>query len=427
MQRIAQMNLEPVLLEAARSESNAQVEFGWSLFGFEQDETGVTAMIQKPGERHRTVRAQYLIGCDGPTSRVRHFLNVDYDGTRDLIGELFIVHFRSDRVADLYPNREPYWHTWLARPGFSGLLVCPDASRNDYVLHRPFAPRAGQSLESVIDAALGRKLPYEIVQSGPWRPQFLVAGSFGRGRVFVAGDATHQYMPTGGLGMNTGLLEAHNLAWKLSACLSGWGGSALMASYQAERLPAARRNREHVKENAAAVFEPQFDLREDLLEASAGGSQARDDLARLFVAKISRLYESMGIELGYRYADSPIVLGEADAGVAAETLRYVPGTLAGARLPNGWRGDGQSVLDQLELRGFTLLNADMEAGDTGAIRTAAAARRVPLRILHLPEPHLARVYERRWVLVRPDQHVAWRGDALPSNPLAILDAVRGAP
>ena len=427
MQRIAQMHLEPVLLQAAQASPDVDVRFGWRLFGFEQDGEGVTALLHEiDSGRSIHVRADYLIGCDGPSSLVRNFLNIDYDGTRDLVGELFIVHFQSDEIAALYPNREPYWHTWLCRPGFAGLLVSPDAGRNDFVLHRPFAPKSGQSLESVIDAALGVKLNYRIVQSGPWRPQFLVAESFGRGRVFLAGDSTHQYMPTGGLGMNTGLAEAHNLAWKLAGCVKGWGGPQLLASYEAERRPVALRNRAHVKKCAAASFEAGFRVADVKLDDTPEGKASRDALARDFEAKTSRLYESLGVEIGYRYKTSPIVAPDASPEPSCEEIAYTPTTWSGARLPSGFRADGTALFDQLDPCGFTLLAAGSLTAECDGLATAARAVGLPLRVLAIDEPHLVALLERRFVLVRPDQHVAWRGDEPPTDPARLVDVVRGA-
>lgn len=427
MQRIAQMHLEPVLLEAAQSDPNIELRYGWRLYGFEQDAAGVTALLHdtesSAGEQ---VRAGYMIGCDGPNSRVRNFLNIDYDGTRDLIGELFIIHLRSDEIAGLYPSRQPYWHTWISRPGFSGLLVSPNAGRNDYVVHRPFGPRPGESLESIVDAALGIKLNYEIVQSGPWRPQFLVAESFGRRRVFIAGDATHQYMPTGGLGMNTGVTEAHNLAWKLAATLQGWGGAALLDSYEAERLPVARRNRDHVKKCAAAAFEASFPRTDRLLEQTPEGESNRREMARAFESKVSRMYESLGAEIGYRYRGSPIVCADPEPEPQDDEIRYVPTTWSGARLPSAFRADGTAVFDQLARSGFTLLSSGAATREAQPMLDAARAVGLPLQPLELHEPHLAQLYEKRFVLVRPDQHVAWRGDLIPEACASIVDTIRGA-
>lgn len=426
MQRISQMHLEPVLLQAAMEDEAIDVRFGWSLYGFEQDKAGVSARIQEvDGNGSEQLRCQYLVGCDGPNSRVRNFLNIEYDGTRDLVGELFIIHFRSDEVAALYPNGEPYWHTWIQRPGYSGLLVSPDAGRNDFVLHRPFAPRKGEALETIIDGALGTKLDYEIVQSGPWRPQFLVANSFGRGRVFIASDATHQYMPTGGLGMNTGLAEAHNLAWKLAASVQGWGGTRLLESYEAERLPAAWRNREHVKKCAAASFEAMFGLTDSILGDTPEGEADRAAIGRDFETKTSRLYESLGAEIGFRYR-SPIIAQDGDPGAEPDEVRYRPTTAPGGRLPSGFLTNGDAVFDRLDPCGFTLIVTDASAKPCQSLLRAAKDAGVPLQVLPLAEPHLTQLYEAPFMLVRPDQHIAWRGDSVPADCRQIIDTIRGA-
>ncbi|MBC9252825.1 2-polyprenyl-6-methoxyphenol hydroxylase [Pseudomonas alcaligenes] len=427
MQRIAQINLEPVLFSEAQADPNIDVRFGWRLVDFTQDASGVSAVIESvDGGAPEQVRAQYIAGCDGPKSRVRTSLGISYDGTPDLVGELFIVHFRSDELAKLYPNNEPYWHTWIARPGYSGLLVSPDASRNDYVLHRPFAPRPGETLKELIDQAIGTKVEYEIVQSGPWRPQFLVSEKYMEGRAFIVGDAAHQYMPTGGLGMNTGVAEAHNLAWKLAACIQGWGGRALLTSYESERLPIGRRNRDHVKVNAATVFEVQFGKPEYLLEDSSRGAQARLQLSQELERKVSRLYESFGVEIGYIYRDSPVIVRDQAPEPIDDTCGYVPTTWSGARLPSGMLEDGTAVFDHLSYGAFSLLVCNAEPEEYADLLMAARHVDMPINVVEINSPNLIALYERKLILVRPDQHVCWRGDSLPSDCSALVNRVRGA-
>lgn len=428
MQRIAQMHLEPVLLAAAKADPSIDVRFGHRLFGFEQDDEGVSALVHKvDGGEAFQFRARYLIGCDGPSSRVRNFLNIDYDATFDLLGELYILHIRSDEIAALYPGGEPYWHTWLSRPGNSGLLVSPDASRNDYVIHRPYPPRGDETIDEIVEAAVGKKVAYELVQQGGWRPQFLVAHSYGRGRVWMAGDSVHQYMPTGGLGMNTGVAEAHNLAWKLAARLHGWGGDRLVSSYEDERLPVGRRNRDHVKQNAACVFEAQFPRSDALLDDSPEGEANRAAMAQAFEAKISRLYESYGAEIGYRYIGSPVIAAEPGSEPPHSTETYVPTARPGARLPSAFTQDGRAVFDLLDSRGFTLLvtQADREAAAEPLIRQAQTSG-MPLRVVTLDEPALTALYEAPLLLIRPDQHVAWRGAEPPADVAGLIDLTRGA-
>lgn len=427
MQRIAQLHLEPIFLAEAQADPNIDVRFGWRLLDYSEDADGITGTIQAvEGGREQQVRAQFIAGCDGPSSRVRAVMGVDYDNTKDLVGELFIAHFRSDEVAGLYPNNEPYWHTWISRPGFSGLLVSPDAGRNDYVLHRPVAPRPGESVESIIDAALGTKLNYEVIQSGPWRPQFLVAEAYSQGRAFILGDAAHQYMPTGGLGMNTGVAEAHNLAWKLAAVIKGWGGPLLLESYQSERLPIGRRNRDHAKANGAIVFEMLFNKPEHLLEPDTRGALARRELGATFERRVSRLYESLGVEIGYIYRDSPVIVPDAAPAPVDDTCGYVPTSYSGARLPSAFFEDGRAVFDELAYDSHTLLVMGAEPAWVQALAQAAEQLGFPLKVVAVADEALHRLYEKRLVLVRPDQHVAWRSDSLPFDCVCLLNIVRGA-
>ncbi|MGQ0621408.1 MAG: FAD-dependent monooxygenase [Panacagrimonas sp.] len=427
MQRISQMYLEPVLLKAVQAEKNIDVRYGWKVEEFSPRSDGVSAKARRLADGHvETFEAEYLVGCDGPSSLVRRTLGIEYDGTRDLIGELYIIHFRSNAVKALYPDSQPYWHTWLSRPGFSGLLVSPDAGKDDWVLHLPYPPRENESLEGVVERALGTRLPFKIVQSGPWRPQFLVAKSFGRDRTWIAGDATHQYMPTGGLGMNTGVTEAHNLAWKLAAILKGWGGEQLLNSYGVERLAIARHNRDHVMKCAAAAFEAQFPDKDAVYEETTRGQAQRDELGRMLETRISRMYEAMGIEIGFRYAGSPAVCGDTAPAPDYPEVDYLPTTWAGGRLPSGFRADGTALFDHLDAAGFTLLSADGTAAAARPLLDAARAAGVPITLLKIDEPHLVRLMERRWLLVRPDQHVAWRGDTLPADCAAAIEIVRGA-
>ena len=429
MQRISQMHLEPLLLAEAKSDPNIEVRFGWRTESFVQDADGVTLEIANVTTAESDqVRCAFLVGCDGPASRVRKALNIDYDATRDILSELFIVHFRSNAIAALYPDSQPYWHTWLSRPKFTGLLVSLDAGRQDYILHRPFKPREGESLRAVIESAIGTDVDFEIVQSGPWRPQFLVATSFGSGRVFIAGDATHQYMPTGGLGMNTGVTEAHNLAWKLAAVLNGWGGPRLLDSYEAERLPVARSNRNHVKKCAAAVFEVWFEKRDDMMQPSAAGERDRAELGDLFEEKMTRLYESLGTEIGYRYRDSPVIRKDDDVEPPHDDVAYRPTTWSGSRLPSTFLRDGTAVFDLLNHGRFTLFCFGPEGTQVEAAQLlkAFAARSVPVTLVHVDEAALASIYEKKFVLVRPDQHVCWRGNQLPADCLELVETIRGA-
>jgi hypothetical protein len=226
--------------------------------------------------------------------------------------------------------------------------------------------------------------------------------------------------------MNTGVTEAHNLAWKLAAMVNGWGGALLMQSYEDERLPVAKRNRDHVKKCAAAVIESQFDAPDVQLGDSAAARASRATVASQFETKVSRLYESLGIEIGYRYRDvSTIIVGD-DHEPPIDDIRYHPTTWPGARLPNGFDRDGHALLDRIQYRGFVLLSGDVPPVETRPLSQAARAANVPLTLFTVDEPHLISLLEKRFVLVRPDQHVCWRGDKIPADCTALIDRIRGA-
>ena len=238
----------------------------------------------------------------------------------------------------------------------------------------------------------------------------------------MAGDAVHQYIPTGGYGMNTGICDAVDLGWKFAAVLQGWGGPKLLESIEAERRPVGARNLEasgshmDVRFRIAEAYDPKIH------EDSAEGIAARAAYAALILELGNAENESIGIELGFRYRDSPIICGE-DNEPEWDLLKYVPSTWPGVRAPHVFLEDGRAMFD-LFGQWFTLLRF----GDTSAdpMIEAARERGVPLTVVDILDRHARSIYERDFVLVRPDQHVAWRGDAMPSNPYDVIDRVRGA-
>jgi hypothetical protein len=243
--------------------------------------------------------------------------------------------------------------------------------------------------------------------------------------VFLIGDAAHLLWPLGGFGMNTAIGDAVDLAWKLAACVAGWGGAGLLASYEVERRPIGVRN----VEEAATIREADTQIRVSPVmdEDTAAGARLRQEAARLIEAtrKEEFAIESPGIDLGYRYDDSPIGVADGTPPPAYDTDTYAPTTRPGARAPHVWLRDGRSTLD-LFGQGYTLLRLGSKGADTAALEAAARAAGVPLTALDLDEPAVVEAYERPLVLVRPDGHVAWRGDAAPRDPAALIDRIRGA-
>jgi hypothetical protein len=277
-------------------------------------------------------------------------------------------------------------------------------------------------IERAFLASVGRPIPVEVVGHATWTAgQALVAESFGNGRVLLAGDAAHLFTPTGGFGVNTGVDDAANLAWKLAAAVQGWGGPKLLDSYQAERRPIALRNTSAAKALARNVGG--VPVGAAIEEDSPEGAAARRETSE-HLAGFGREFSSLGVQLGARYDGSPVIVPDGTQPPPDDPVRYVPSACPGGRAPHLWLSDRSSLFDRLG-PGFTLLRLGGPADGTERLVRAARARRVPLRVVDVSEPSGRELYERDLVLVRPDQHVAWRGDRLPEDCGGLLARVTG--
>jgi hypothetical protein len=219
--------------------------------------------------------------------------------------------------------------------------------------------------------------------------------------------------------MNTGMGDAVDLGWKLAAQIEGWGGPALLESYEPERRPVAQRNVGEATDNA--VRETNAHLVKLVEDDTAEGANARKLIGADIVATRAKTFISDGIALGYIY-ESPVIVSDGTPRPQLSVMDYTPTTYPGARAPHAWISEGKSTLD-LFGRGFVLARAD--GADPSTLVAAAKNRGVPLEVFEIQDSSIAKLYERKLVLVRPDGHVAWRGDEVPSDPLAVIDAVRG--
>jgi 2-polyprenyl-6-methoxyphenol hydroxylase-like FAD-dependent oxidoreductase len=401
--RVSQVEIEPVLKRAAEACPTVDVRFGVGFEDFAADAGGVTVTLRnsETGDTER-VRCDYLAGCDGGGSRVRILLRIALDGT-PRVAQRYMVHFRS-RAYDVLQRWGIAWHYQAP----TATLIAQNDVDVWTIQARLPADTALDRVDpaDIVKTFCGGPIEHEILVANAWTPHLLLAQSYGSGRVFLAGDAAHQYIPTGGYGMNTGIGDAVDLGWKLAATLLGFGGPQLLASYESERRPVGYRNREasggHTKVRLA--------IAESYREAYAGGITLTDAGRAALGAKIAAHgnaeNESYGIEFGYVYDRSPIVAAEAGAVAPSDPVHYVPTTMAGARLPSTFLSDGSALFDRLG-PWFTLLN--FGAIDATPFVTAAARASIPLEVLQLQEPALARVYGGGSLLVRPDQHIAWRG------------------
>jgi 2-polyprenyl-6-methoxyphenol hydroxylase-like FAD-dependent oxidoreductase len=381
------------------------------LTGFAEDASGVTAELAPPSGDGTTerIRGRFLVGCDGAGSTVRRLLDIGLDdlGPRAMHQD---VYFRSTDPA--LRSHGPFFLAIAAR----GLtLVSRDGDQTWTGTYPLLSPEDGdRDPVEVIRERLGLDLKIdEVLTTARWEGRLTVADSYRKGSVFLAGDAAHQFFPTGGHGANTGLGDAIDLGWKLAAALHGWGGPTLLDSYEAERRPTALFNREM----CFNLFEV---WRRFPVLHSVGAD--REQLAG-FLDQERYQTSNLGIHFGVRYAGSP-VLPPADGPAAPwDWARITPAVRPGLRLPSLRLADGAELFDLLG-PGFTLLDS---SGSHAGKPLAQEAERLGLPLLRLPVADAAarRLWGRDLVLVRPDQHVAWLGDSSPADCGRLLRLVAG--
>lgn len=419
--RVSQVVIEPALKAAIDAHPLIDVRFNTTFERIvKNDEAGVVVEVHDNGaDETYEIECQYLAGCDGGGSRVRRQLGIELDGNMAVAGA-YMVHFRSD-ARDLMQRWGIAWHY---QNGGGSLIAQND--HDIWTLQRWLIPGEDPDqlkAEDILETWVGCKFDYEILQANPWAANLVVAERYVDNRVALAGDSAHQYIPTGGYGMNSGIADAAALSWALAALVQGWGGDKLLAAYEAERKPTAWWHLEAAQRHMAVriafseLYAAAGDLEGDSAEAAARRSAAAEQVVKLGNAE----NESWGVEQGYRYDGSPIIAHEAGA-PAIDPLTYRPNTWPGVRLPHVFLEPGLSIHDKLG-RYFTLIA--LTPTNTAAVRQAAEAVGIPIEIVELNRPDLLPIYERPLLLVRPDQHIAWRGDRLPDDVDSLLSLAAG--
>ena len=413
----AQHALEPVLRDYAKSLPAVELRFNATLDRLAQDADGVTAIVDGT-----EIRAEYLIGCDGARSQVRHTLGIAMNG-RGVLGEVWGTHFRAPT---LWAERgiKPGVMYWTHAPGCASVVYTINA-RDEWWMNTYF--RRDEEFTPIdpvarLRAAVGRDIPAEVISSRAYKAFQLVADRFRDGRVLMAGDAVHLFVPPGGLGMNTGIQDAFNLGWKLAAVLQGWGGERLLASYETERRPVAVRNTNRAADsylNARDAFmvDPRID------DGGAEGDRVRVEWTPKVHAAGLHQHSIAGAQLDPSYVNSPICIVEDKTDPERARLDYRPAAGGGHRAPHVWMKDGRSTLDLLDPNGFVLLDF---GSDPVPVAAAAKSRGMPLKTVPIEDPGAAALFERKLVLIRPDGIVAWRDDAPPIDTVGLIDRARGA-
>ncbi len=428
MQACSQTWFDPLLLDLARSFAGVTMRHRCRMESFEADAGGVTAQLSHLDTgRQETVRARYLAACDGAASPVRRKLDIPLLGNMELSRPLHMFFRTPDLYGQLGIERGTFYLAFDRNGLWANIRVIdPHAGLwRLMVLDTPPDFDANKiDCDAWLRRAIGRPLKVEWVGHSVWVRRGVVAGRYSEGRVHLLGDAVHQVSPTGALGMNTGIADAVDLAWKLEAAEKGWGGAQLLASYDAERRPAGERNVRQATEfyQGHLAFEQGNASIED---DTAEGAAVRARLSSQLTDGVGRMFRTLGVQLGYRYEGSAVCVPDGTPAPPDDAGEYLPTARPGSRAPHAWLAEGRSTLD-LYGRGFTLLRLGEDAPDEAALAAAAKARAMPLSVVDIAKPDIAALYEKKLVLVRPDGHVAWRGDALPGDALALVDRVRGA-
>jgi 2-polyprenyl-6-methoxyphenol hydroxylase-like FAD-dependent oxidoreductase len=420
----AQHKLEPMLRDYAMSLKPVEIRFAWRMESFTQDEEGITATIAAvDGNSRETVRASYLVGCDGGRSLVRHALDIKLTG-RGVLGHVWGTWFRAPTLWEERPIRPGVMY-WNYAPGCASVVYSINA-RDEWWMNTYF--RADEDFETIdpverLRAAVGRDIPVEVLSSRAYKAFQLVAERYADRRVLMAGDAVHLFVPPGGNGMNTGIQDAFNLGWKLSAVLAGWGGKNMLASYEIERRPIAVTNTNssanaYLAARKLFMMDPRIDL------PGAEGEQAREKWGAEIRATLQEKY-SFKKQFDLPYVDSPICVAEVQHGTEDDSDKPVLPVGPGSRAPHVWLADGRSALDLADPERFVLLRFDAGC-DVDPLIAAAAQRGVPLAVKDVADMAAARAYRKKLVMVRPDGMIAWCGESLPADVFAIIDTVRGA-
>jgi 2-polyprenyl-6-methoxyphenol hydroxylase-like FAD-dependent oxidoreductase len=424
-ERCPQNMFDPILRDFAAAQPSVTLRYRTRLVSFVQDADGVTADVEDASGARERIRAQYLVGCDGGRSLVRETLGIGMVGTAALTYTTNVI-FRCPGLVGLHDKGRAYRFIILGPEGtWSTIVAINGTDQWRFSIIGGNEPReyATDEIRALIRRAVGRDFDYEILTVMPWTRRELVAERYGESRVYMAGDAVHMLSPTGAFGMNTGIQDAVDISWKLAAVLQGFGGSHLLASYDAERRPIGHRN---VRE-AAANFRRMTSPRPGptILDRTPEGDTFRQKLGAEFTEIMRHEWFTLGVHLGYRCVDSPICVPDGTAAPPDEPNRYLPSACPGCRAPHVWLGPNKSTLD-LFGKTFALLGFGADAADVETLMTAARARGVPLTFTAIDHAEAAELYARKLVLVRPDGHVAWRGDSAPGDALAMIDRIRGA-
>jgi 2-polyprenyl-6-methoxyphenol hydroxylase-like FAD-dependent oxidoreductase len=409
-QLISQYTLEPLLKSVAEELPSVSVRYGHEFVAFIETNDGLTAEVRRLNGSTEKIRTRYLVGCDGGASAVRKQLGIKLNGEANLLKLRQALFYCEDLYEKIPIGKGRHYHVADDKATF---LIVQDSTKH-FTLHAVVDSDAYMARQ--FEKTIVMPLAYEMLYIGEWRQNLLLADRYGDGnRVFLAGDAAHLVIPTGGLGMNTGVGDAIDLSWKLAAVLQGWGGPQLLQSYEIERRQIGDRNVLASRHASQGRRKWRSQYRPEIRDDSPAGAEARANLVRVADVEQRKSNEMIGAELGYRYANSPLICDEDAATPELDFMRYVPSTWPGSRLPHVWLADGSALQDHIG-NGYTLLDLSGDNRADNGVEQVFAEVGAPLQVLRIADRHAREIYGASYLLLRPDMHVVWRGDRPHERP-----------
>ena len=427
--RINQLYLEPILFSHAAAQPRITILARTEIEEITQNDREVVALARDLDNGNPfSIAASFVIGCDGSRSFVRKSIGASLSGT-PVIQRVQSTYIEAPQLKDLMAPHKPAWMVLSLNPRRSGTIVAIDG-HDRWLIHNHLRREEGE-FDSVdrdwaIRAILGvdGRFEYRILSREDWVGRRLVADRFRDRRVFICGDAAHLWMPYAGYGMNAGIADAVDLSWQLAAHLSGWAPAAILDAYEAERQPITDQVSRFAMDHAMAMMAQRGSVSAEIEDDTPRGRAARAALAKAAYDLNVQQYCCAGLNFGYYYDTSPIISYDGETPPPYTMGDFMPSTVPGARAPHLFLRDGRSLYDLLG-PGYTLLRLDRTI-DVERLCRAAQRRGIPLAVVDLAPDEANQAYAEKLVLVRPDQHIAWRGQVAPGDPDALLARLTGA-
>jgi 2-polyprenyl-6-methoxyphenol hydroxylase-like FAD-dependent oxidoreductase len=424
--RINQKYMEPILMQHVADLPNVTLLNETTYKRFTQTESGVEAVIADTRSgSEQILRGRFLIGADGGRSAVRKQMGAQLSGDAVLSN----VQSTCIRAKDLHKvmNGEKAWGYYTFNPRRNGHVYSIDGSEV-FLVHNYLTEEeaAADSVDRdwAIRTILGvdESFEYETLSKEDWVARRLVADRFREGNVFISGDACHLWVPYAGYGMNAGIADVLNLTWLLGAHLSGWAEYEILDAYEAERLPITEQVSKFAMSHLRKIS--QADVPAEIEDLTEEGLEARTALGSAAYELNVQQFAAAGLNFGYSYVRSPIISYDGEPAPDYSMGKYTPSTVPGCRAPHFWLAEGISLYDELGPY-YTLIAQDGESGDIAPLLHAAERVKLPVKVLRADPKNVPSEYRHRFVMVRQDQHVVWRGDAAPEDPLMLIETLRG--